>query len=93
MRLKKETIHYLAEIIVNGLSDNNSIELFEPKEALVERINKIISEDLAIEDKLNDEVKEIMNSYSDQINKGNIDYGKMFQMIKAKLIKDRKLVL
>lgn len=93
MRLRKEMIHYISEVIVSNLIAEKSVDLKGTKEAIVKRINKVITDDLAIEDKLNEEVKEIMSSYANQISKGNVDYGKMFLMIKNKLAKDRKLVL
>ena len=78
-------IRYISEVLVSKLISDESIVFRGEKKALVERINKLITDDLSIEDRLNEEVKEIMRSYADQISKGNVDYGKMFQMIKTKI--------
>jgi hypothetical protein len=42
---------------------------------------------------LNEEVRDILEQHQEEINKGNIDYQKMFMMIKRKLAQERGLVL
>ena len=46
-----------------------------------------------IEDRLNDEVRELLKAYESQIERGQVDYQKMFQMIKRKLAKEREIIL
>ena len=57
------------------------------------KIEKIILDDLQVEDRLNAEVKEILKGYEREMEKGEVDYQKMFQMIKKQLVKERDLVL
>ncbi len=93
MKLSKERISYLSKILVNNLIDNRYLSPKISKEDLIERVNQIIIDDLMVEDRLNQEVKEILKSYEKEIEKGNVDYHKMFLMIKNKLVKERGLVL
>ena len=93
MKLKKERITILAGNIVERLIAKESIKPEVPKEALVSKIETIITEELMIDDRLNDDVREIMKTYSKQIEQGSINYNKMFQMIKAKLVQERGIVL
>ena len=92
MRLSKNEIDYMAFQIVKVLLEEKKITVLD-KEALVENISKILTDDFALEDKLDEEVREIMTQYSERIRKENIDYQTMFKMIKQKLAKERKIVL
>jgi len=49
--------------------------------------------DLLVEDDLNLEVKEILDGMGDEIDQANINYRKMFQMVKTKLARERGLIL
>ena len=63
------------------------------EEALRTRIASIIEEDLLIEDRLNEEVKDILRDHQDEMDKDNVDYSRMFTMVKTKLARERNLVL
>lgn len=92
MRLSKSEIDFLAFEIVKTLLKESKITTTD-KEALVESIAKILTEDFSKEDKLDEEVREILNRYSEEIRKGNIEYQTIFRMIKQRLAKERKIVL
>lgn len=92
MRLSKSEIDFLAFEIVKILLKENKITTLD-RESLVESIAKILTDDFSQEDKLDEEVREILNRYSEEIRKGNIEYQTIFRMIKQKLAKERKIVL
>jgi hypothetical protein len=46
-----------------------------------------------VEDRLNDEVKDILRDHQDEMDKDNVDYSRMFTMVKTKLARERNLVL
>jgi hypothetical protein len=50
-------------------------------------------EEFQNEDKLDQEVREILSEHMEKIRKENIEYQTMFRMIKTKLAKERKIVL
>ena len=52
----------------------------------------IIDADLAVEDQLNDEVREILEQYSDYMRKEGVSYQDMFRKIKNTLITQRKVI-
>ena len=93
MRLKEEMIDYLARGIVDNLVRGKHIELQRKKEEVQSEIKAVIREDLLVEDRLNEEVKEILQAYSHEIDRGNVDYARMFNLIKSKLVKERGLIL
>ncbi len=92
MRLSKGEIEYLAFEIVKNLLKEKKITTLD-RDGLVETVAKIITDDFSQEDKLDEEVREILNKYSEEIRKENIEYQTIFRMIKQKLAKERKIVL
>ena len=52
-----------------------------------------LAEDLAVEDRLNDEVREILGKYNEEISRGDINYQEMFRKIKAKLAREGNIIL
>jgi hypothetical protein len=93
MKLNKNQTAILARNIVERLLSGKMISPLLPKEKLVSNIEEALNQDGMIEDKLNAEVREIMKNYSDQIEKGEADYNRLFQMIKQKLAKERGIEL
>ena len=46
-----------------------------------------------MEDRLNEEVRGIMEQHSEEISRGDINYQEMFRKIKMKLARERNLIL
>ncbi len=62
-------------------------------EKFVARTEEIITEELMVEDRLNDEVREILKKHAEDIERGRMDYRKLFDLTKQKLVRERNLVL
>ncbi len=62
-------------------------------EKFVAKTEEIITEELMVEDRLNDEVREILKKHSEDIERGRMDYRKLFDLTKQKLVRERNLVL
>ncbi len=92
MRLNKNQIEHMAFIIVRNLFKEEKI-LAESKNDLIANILNLITEEFLNEDKLDQEVREILNQHMEKIRKENIEYQTMFRMIKTKLARERNLVL
>lgn len=92
MRLSKNQIEHIAFVIVRNLIKEEKI-ITEEKNKLLEEITNLIYEDFQKEDKLDQEVREILNQHIEKIRKENIEYQTMFRMIKTKLAKERNMVL
>ena len=93
MKLRREMIDYLASCIVEGLSGKEYIEVDDEGAGVAESVAGIIIDDLLVEDELNSEVKAMLEKMEDEIDKANINYRKMFQMVKQKLARERGLIL
>jgi len=92
MRLSKIQLEHMAFVIVRNLIQDEKI-IAEDKIKLHEEIFNLITEDFQKEDKLDQEVREILSQHMEKIRKDNIEYQTMFRMIKTKLAKERDLVL
>jgi hypothetical protein len=82
----------MAFIIVRNLFKEEKI-LADNKNDLITDISNLITEEFLNEDKLDQEVREILNQHMEKIRKENIEYQTMFRMIKTKLAKERNIVL
>lgn len=89
MLLGREFIGYLSRQLVTRLSPT-AFETSNPTLASG-IIAQIIEEDLSTEDRLNDEVRELLEDYSDYMRHENISYQEMFRKIKNQLVAQRKL--
>jgi hypothetical protein len=92
MRLKKEFIEKISKKIIESLLSKNLIIWDGSVDKLESIISGIIVEDLMIEDYLNEEVKELLDSRTDEYDRSMMDYGRVFQMVKSKLARERGLI-
>ena len=93
MRIQKELTELLSKKIVNSLIDKDLIVWEETPQKLQAVVNGIIIEDLMVEDLLNEEVKTLLESKTDEYERDMMDYGRVFQMVKSKLVRERGLIL
>jgi hypothetical protein len=93
MRIQKELTELLSKKIIKSLIDKNLIIWEESHEKLESIVNEIITEDLMVEDLLNEEVKTLLESKTDEYERDMMDYGRVFQMVKSKLVRERGLIL
>lgn len=82
----------MAFVIVRNLIQDEKI-IAEDKIKLHEEIVTLITDEFQKEDKLDQEVREILSQHMEKIRQDNIEYQTMFRMIKTKLAKERNLVL
>jgi hypothetical protein len=90
MLLAREFVSYIARQVVKDLTPH-FVETAAP-EALVEVTTNLIVEELEIEDRLNDEVRDILQQYSDYMRQEGVSYQEMFRRIKNTLIMQRKVI-
>ena len=90
MLLAREFVAYLSRELVKKLT-SGAIETHNPQ-AVSELIAGIITEELAVEDRLNDEVRDILQQYSEYMRRENVSYQDMFRKIKNTMIAQRKVI-
>jgi hypothetical protein len=65
----------------------------DDKNKLIEEIINLITEEFQKEDKLDQEVREILSDHIEKIRSENIEYQTLFRMIKTKLAKEKEIIL
>jgi hypothetical protein len=90
MLLAREFVTYISKQIVKSLT-SGTLETSNP-DLVAEKIAEVISEELSAEDRLNDEVRDLLSQYSEYMRREGVSYQEMFRRIKNTLISQRKVV-
>jgi hypothetical protein len=93
MRIPKSWVPLLTRKIIDNILSKNLAEPNVPLDKILAGAEEIITDELTVEDRLNDEVREILKSHAAEIERGRMDYRKIFDLTKQKLVKERNLVL
>jgi len=83
----------MSKKMVKSLIEGDFILWDERPEILEAIISEIITEDLLVEDRLNDEVKTLLEARTKEYEREMMDFGRVFQMVKSKLVRERGLIL
>jgi hypothetical protein len=92
MRLTSDEIEYISRKIVKTLSAEGKLEM-DSDARVVEGIGRVITEELTVEDKLNEEVREVLIQHASEMERSNITYTEMFKMVKKKLAREKGIIL
>jgi hypothetical protein len=90
MLLAREFVAYLSRQLVRRLTPG-VIETTTP-DAVAEKVAEVVSDELAVEDRLNDEVRDLLSQYSEYMRREGVSYQDMFRRIKNTLISQRKVI-
>lgn len=93
MRIPKSWVPVLAHEIMEDLLRKEALELNASREEVTQLVEELILEELMVEDRINDEVREMLKRYDAEIEKGRLDYRRLFEMTKQKLVKERNVIL
>ncbi len=93
MKLTKQEVADISQRILERLISENAIEIRGRREDVLKKIIESFTEELMVEDRLNEEVRKIMERYRREIESGKVDGQKLFEMIKKQLVKERGLIL
>jgi hypothetical protein len=90
MLISREFVAYLSRQLVMRMTP----QIIETSSAdgATEMISHLIEEELQVEDRLNDEVRELLSQYSDYMRREGVSYQEMFRRIKNTLISQRKVI-
>ena len=93
MRLSKERVRHISESITTRLQQEGQVTIVGDRKSFVEQINYAIFEELSVEDRLNAEVRQLLTAYEQDIERGQVDFQRMFTMVKTKLARERGIIL
>lgn len=92
MRLTHEQIEVIAYRIVHDLQRKGLVGWTDAGEVEL-TLQQVITDELMLEDQLNDEVREIMRAHDSEIRRADVEFHEMFRAIKARLARERNIIL
>jgi hypothetical protein len=92
MLLSRDYVGYMAKEIVKRLVSGNMIEV-KNAENTTQQVRQVMAEEITIEDRLNEEVREILAKYQDEMRNTGVSYQEMYKKVKGQLARERKLIL
>jgi hypothetical protein len=82
----------MAKQVLKRLSKDGLIQYDEP-DYVTEVINQVIFEELSVDDRINDEVRKILEEHGNAMKELGATYEDAFKAIKKELIRQRKVIL
>jgi hypothetical protein len=92
MVLSKEYVGYLAREISKKLVKGEFIGT-KNLPAVTERVHSALLDEMTLEDRINDEVRIILETYSEEMRRTGANYQEMFKKVKNELVRKYKAVL
>lgn len=92
MLLSRDFIGYMAGEVAKRLMAGQMIEAASA-EKLTQRVRQAMQEELSVEDRLNEEVRQILSQYADEMRRSGASYQEMYKKVKSQLARERKLIL
>lgn len=93
MKLKAPQVKKLSSLILARLKSEKLIRILTSEAKVLAKIESIILADLKIEEDIERQAKAMMDKYRKQVESGEIDYQKMYMMIKKQLIKEKNFTV
>lgn len=92
MLLSRDFVGYMAKEVVKRLVAGQMIET-KNVEGVTQHVRQAMAEEITIEDRLNEEVREILSRYSEEMRRTGASYQEMYKKVKGQLARERKLIL
>jgi uncharacterized protein len=92
MRLSADEIQFISRKIVKTLVTQRKLET-DDQAALIDAIARVVAEELSVEDRLNEEVREVLGQHTSEMERSNITYTEMFKMLKKKMAREKGIIL
>jgi hypothetical protein len=92
MLISRDYVGHMASEVVKKLVEGELIET-KAAEAVTQRVRQKMMEEVTVEDRLNEEVRQILTEQQDEMRRTGVSYQEMYKKVKAHLARDRKLVL
>jgi len=92
MLLVRDFVAHMANEVVKRLVEGGQIET-KAADAVANRVRQRMQEELTVEDRLNEEVRQILIDHQDEMRRTGVAYQEMYKKVKQQLARDRKLTL
>jgi hypothetical protein len=92
MLLSRDYVGFMAKEVVKRLLGSKMIET-KNVDALTQQVRVVMADEVTVEDRVNEEVREILTRYSDEMKRTGVSYQEMFKKVKGQIARERKLIL
>ena len=92
MRLSPDEIQFISRKIVKTLVAAKRLEV-DDEASVIDGIARVIADELSIEDRLNEEAREVLAQHMTSMERSDITYSEMFKKVKRELAKKKGIVL
>ena len=92
MLLSRDYVGYMAKEVVKRLVAAKMIET-KDVENLSQQVRQVMADEITVEDRLNEEAREILARYSVEMRTTGASYQEMYKKVKSQLARERKLIL
>jgi hypothetical protein len=92
MLFSKDYVGYLAREITKKLMGGRFLET-KNENAVREGVHAALLDELGVEDRINDEVRLILETYAEEMRRTGANYQEMFKKVKNELARKYKAVL
>lgn len=94
MLLNRDYVGHLAAEVIKKLVADKLVEIKEKDvEPVTARVRLRIMEELTVEDRVNEQVRNILIQYQDEMRRTGVSYQEMFKKVKGQIARDQKLIL
>ncbi|MBZ5668270.1 MAG: DUF507 family protein [Acidobacteriia bacterium] len=92
MQFPREYVAYMAKQVLKRLTKADLIQYDQP-DYVTEVMAQVMLDELSVEDRINDEVRKILEQYGDEMKQMGATYEEAFKIVKKQLVRDRKVIL
>jgi hypothetical protein len=92
MLLSRDFVGHMAKEIVKRLIAGKKIAT-KDAEDLSQHVRKVMADEIGVEERLNEEAREILAKYSEEMRNAGASYQEMYKKVKSQLARERKLIL
>jgi hypothetical protein len=92
MQFQREYVGYMARQVLKRLTAANLIQYDQP-DYVTEVMSQVMLDELGLEDRINDEVRKILEKHGDEMKQLGATFEDAFKAIKKQIIRDRKIIL
>ena len=93
MKLSEGRVDRLAAQIVDMLAERDDVRLQADDTRLLHGVKTIMIDELLVEERIEEETRQLLDQYRNDIAAGRLDYHELYRKIKNRLVHERKAVL
>ena len=92
MHLPREYVTYMAKQLLKKLVEAKLVQYDQPA-YVAEVVSQVMLDEVSVEDRINDEVRKILEEHGNEMKAVGASYEEMFKKVKKQIVRERKAIL